>query len=297
MRSQDMTVGSTLGHEGRRTKLYGNNLTRWKSVSNVAKDVVDTVLRSLRILETLSARPGGAGVTELAVQEGVNKALVFRALASLVEGGWVVQDSASDKYQLSGTILRVAGRYYKGIGLNPIAASKLRPLADRTGCQVEFTRYFDGAPRVLIAIGPSHSPTGFQTVTHVGDRQSPHATAAGKVWLASLPDDQLSAYLQDYNFERFTSRTITDRDAMMEEIQQVRQQGFAYNDGEELEALFAVAVPVWHGWKEGALAGAIGLSSLQMGMGEEERKAATAAAQEKARELAEMLPTGDYLPR
>ena len=79
-----------------------------------------------------------------------------------------------------------------------------------------------------------------------------HATATGKVLLAfgerPLPPGTLKTY---------TSKTITNRAALLAELEDVRKGGYALNFGEREDDLHAVAAPVWG--SRGELAAIIGV--------------------------------------
>ena len=103
-----------------------------------------------------------------------------------------------------------------------------------------------------ITVDFAHSSSVVQSVAQLGRPSVGHATAAGKVMLAfgdvELPAEPFTAY---------TPRTITTRAALVEELERVRERGFADAREEREEGLAAIAAPVWD--SRGALAGIIGV--------------------------------------
>ena len=72
----------------------------------------------------------------------------------------------------------------------------------------------------------------------------PHVTAAGKVILAFLPEDLLEKYLEDGLYHRFTEKSLINPKMLREELDIIRERGYAENRGEyELEVM-AVASPI-----------------------------------------------------
>ncbi|GAA3776191.1 hypothetical protein GCM10022240_29650 [Microbacterium kribbense] len=69
-----------------------------------------------------------------------------------------------------------------------------------------------------------------------------HATAVGKVLLASRSDEEV-AKLVGRKLRAITEQTLIDRDLFFEELAAVRRQGYAINRGESLQDIRAVAVP------------------------------------------------------
>ena len=103
-----------------------------------------------------------------------------------------------------------------------------------------------------ITVDFAHSSSVVQSVAQLGRPSIGHATAAGKVMLAfgdvELPAEPFTAY---------TPRTITTRAALVDELERVRERGFADAREEREEGLAAIAAPVWD--SSGALAGIIGV--------------------------------------
>ena len=83
-----------------------------------------------------------------------------------------------------------------------------------------------------------------------------HATASGKVWLASLPRPEATAVLARQGLPRLASRTITSRGHLLAQLRNVRARGYAVVD-EELVDGRAVAAPIF---TAGHVVGAVAVS-------------------------------------
>lgn len=79
----------------------------------------------------------------------------------------------------------------------------------------------------------------------LGSRLPAHATAMGHVLLAYLPPPLLESYLASAPLGALTDRTITDRAVLRRNLQTVRRQGWAENDGESEKGVRTVAVPIF----------------------------------------------------
>jgi DNA-binding IclR family transcriptional regulator len=78
---------------------------------------------------------------------------------------------------------------------------------------------------------------------YLGGTYPLHASATGKLILAEHSDAEVEAELPK-NLESFTPHTVTSRDALIEELHQVREQGYAVLNDELEEGLFAAGCPV-----------------------------------------------------
>jgi DNA-binding IclR family transcriptional regulator len=79
---------------------------------------------------------------------------------------------------------------------------------------------------------------------HSGSRVPVHGSASGKLFLAGMTPAQRQRLLAHAPLEAFTPKTLTNLDALEEEIQQVKRQGFAFDNEEFLPGLLCVAVLV-----------------------------------------------------
>jgi len=71
-----------------------------------------------------------------------------------------------------------------------------------------------------------------------------HYSATGKSILAHLPEERVDAIIDEHGLPERTEQRITDSDALYEELETVREQGYARNDGEEVRGIRAVGAPI-----------------------------------------------------
>jgi IclR family acetate operon transcriptional repressor len=254
---------------------------------------VDAILRAFTIVEHLAERRDGLTVTALARLEDVNKALTHRALASLMQAGYVVQDEGSQRYRLTPRLLALAMGYYDALGLRGVAGPILQAAADATGCNAEFTRLMDGELRILMWVPPQQRVTGLRIVSRPGDTQAPHATAAGKIWLASLDEPELASWLDGRDLPALGPGTITTAPALREELRFVRDLGYALNREEDGHGVYALAVPIRT--PDQTYLGSLGLTRPFAGTTVETVTRLREVASEAAAHLGAVLPRGEEL--
>jgi DNA-binding IclR family transcriptional regulator len=102
------------------------------------------------------------------------------------------------------------------------------------------------------------SEAALAVTSEVGAVYVPYATAAGKVLLAHLPEQQRAEILSQFTFTGFTPRTITDQAALALHLNTVRQHGYAIDDEERYPAVRCVAAPIHN--HQGAVVAALSLS-------------------------------------
>ncbi|TAK01668.1 MAG: IclR family transcriptional regulator [Chloroflexota bacterium] len=203
-------------------------------------NAVRSVDRAAALLLALGESQGEAGVTELARRLGLHKSTASRLLATLQRRGLVEQDTETGKYRLGLVVIRLAERAERTLDLRSLALPELERLARLThetaglgvldGDQVLFVAQADGPN--LIAVGD-----------WTGRGSALHANASGKVLLASLAEREVLRIVRR-GLTRYTERTITDLEPLLEDLARARRRGYATALSELENGLTAVAAPV-----------------------------------------------------
>jgi DNA-binding IclR family transcriptional regulator len=200
---------------------------------------VQSVDRAVSMMEFLS-RNGWSGVTEVANELGIHKSTAYRLLTTLSDRGLVEQDTATGKYRLGMGVVLLASTVTADLDVLRCARSVCGRLSEQTQETVTLT-VLEGDEAVIIH--QTVPKTTALSVDWTGMHTPLHATAAGKVFLVHMPDDQRRRVLRR-PLERFTEKTIVDLEVMRDHIQAVREDGYGYT-AEELEVgLNAVGAPI-----------------------------------------------------
>jgi DNA-binding IclR family transcriptional regulator len=203
-------------------------------------NAVRSVDRAAALLLALGESHGEAGVTELARRLGLHKSTASRLLATLEKRGLVEQDDETGRYRLGLVVIRLAEKAERTLDLRAIAMPELDRLAratrETTGLGVA-----DGDQFLTVAQadGPNLVAVGDWT----GRGVPLHAVAAGKVILAAMPEREILKLVRR-GLDRFTDRTITQLEPLLEELARIRRRGYATAFGEFDPSLNAVAAPV-----------------------------------------------------
>jgi IclR family pca regulon transcriptional regulator len=123
-----------------------------------------------------------------------------------------------------------------------VARPHLAALAEDTGESATLTA--NSTPTTVEVVAQVDASRLVGITDWVGRRFPLHASAAGKLALAALPDDALEAYLAATPLAPITAHTITDRAAFRRHLAEVREQGYAASVDELEDGLTGLAVPV-----------------------------------------------------
>ncbi len=201
---------------------------------------VQSVDRAIDLLEIMTDLGGDAALSELATSSGLPLPTIHRLMRTLVLRGYARQ-LPSRRYTLGPRLIRLgesAGRQL-GAGARPHLERLVRELGESANLAM-----IDRDMAVYVAQASSrHS---MRTFTEVGRRVYCSCTGVGKAVLAQLPDTTVREIVGRTGMPAATDRSITDLDVLLGEMDKVREQGYAVDDGEQEIGVRCFAVPVPH---------------------------------------------------
>lgn len=206
--------------------------------TNEASNPVKGVQRALDIIGALQEH-GKVGVTELADLVGVSKGTVHCHLSTLRENGYVVKDEG--KYKLGLRFVDVSHFVLSQNELYDLITDEVDTLAEKSG---EVALFTVEEQHKGICLHKASGENAVKTELHVGYRNNLYHTAVGKAILAFKSGEERDRIMEDTEFESLTPNTVTDEDALREELKEVRESGFAYNRGETIPGLVGIGAPI-----------------------------------------------------
>ncbi|MFJ4188370.1 IclR family transcriptional regulator [Kitasatospora sp. NPDC089509] len=202
---------------------------------------VKSAVRTIEVLEYFAARPGLHSLADAQEALGYPKSSLYMLLRTLVDLGWVETDLTGTRYGIGVRALLVGTAYIDGDEAVAATRPVLDRLADDTTETVHLAR-LDGTDVVYLATRASQHY--LRPFTRVGRRLPAHATALGKALLATLPDEEVERLLPE-RLDPLTDHTHTSRAALLDDLREVRERGYATDREENTLGLccYAVAVP------------------------------------------------------
>jgi IclR family acetate operon transcriptional repressor len=200
---------------------------------------VQSIARALDLLELLADAGGTLSLSALASASGLPLPTIHRLMRTLLDRGYVRQDAAR-RYTLGSRLIRLGDTASRLLGgwLHPLLGQLVRATGETANLAM-----LDGDEIVYVAQAPS--PHQMRMFTEPGRRVRPHCTAVGKALLALRPAEQVRAALARTGMPAMTPATITDPELLLAQLEDVRERGYAVDDGEQEVGVrcFAVALP------------------------------------------------------
>lgn len=194
------------------------------------------------ILDCFSVDKPEIGVREIARMTGLTTSTVGRLMTAMKERGILNQNAATRGYSLGIRLLTWTGVYLTSLDIRTIAQPIMSELQQVT--QETISLYLrDGHDRVCVE--RLESPQTVRIVARLGRRLPLYAGSAGKAILAYLTDTMIKDIVEASSLTPFTARTITDPVVLHEELEKVRQKGYAFSHGEWIQDASGVAAPIF----------------------------------------------------
>jgi len=201
---------------------------------------LSSVANAIRLTKAFSESEYEMGISALAARLGLAKSTVHRLATTLVEYGMLEQNRESGRYRLGLALFELGTLVRRKMDVMSEAQGQIHALADLSGETVQLA-ILDHFSVLYIRIRESRQAVRMSS--GLGSRAPAHCTGVGKALLAWQPPEVVKAVI-DGGLKRFTENTIVEPQALLEELDSIRQKGYAIDD-EEIEAgLRCVAAPI-----------------------------------------------------
>lgn len=216
---------------------------------------------SIRVLDAIRSLGGEAETKELVDELSMAQSTVYKHLRTLEAEDLVVKHDG--RYRIGARCLEFGGVVRRYDHVFQTAKSDIQDMADETG-ELANLMFEDRGMGVYVYTARGENAVNIDT--GIGKRVHLNCTALGKALLSTMPDDRIDEIIDRRGLPRRTERTITDRDALMDEIARVRNEGVAYERNQRVEGICCVAAPIT---TEGKRRAAISVSGPERRMSED----------------------------
>ena len=194
-----------------------------------------TLLNIISVLD----REGPMGVTELADTLDIAKSTAHYHLSTLRQNGFVTKDGT--RYGLGLSFLRIGLQTRRREPLFEAAKAEIDKLADETGELAILSVEQRGMGVYLYKRG------GFDALdidAPIGGSATLHNRALGKAMLSRFDEDRVDEILDRHGLPKTAERTITAREELKRALQEVQNEGVAFNREESIDGIHGVGVPI-----------------------------------------------------
>ncbi|UOQ93356.1 IclR family transcriptional regulator [Halobacillus shinanisalinarum] len=201
------------------------------------------VERALTILELISAKDSPVSLAEVSQELGIAKSTTHRIMEALKIKGFIELVEGTEKYQVGLKAIEVGMSSLTKWNLVDIVTPYLRQLALDLN-ETAFLAVYDNGD--VVYLYKAEANQSVRTTAELGTRKPIHSTGLGKAIVSTFHIEEVDRVLTKKGMPKFTERTITDRQAYLEELSHVRQNGYSMDDEEAEVGLTCIAVPIFN---------------------------------------------------
>jgi len=219
--------------------------------------------KAFQVLRLIARKPDGLTLSDVARESGIGKSTVHGIVSALEEEGALMRDPRTKKFTLGVTVFELGRSAHARIDVKDAA----RPFMEELMAQIQES-VFLGVRNLdhVTILDIVESSQNLKITSPVGTMIPLLAGATGKLFLAAMPDGQVTELLRDKKLPRYTEHTITDQRRYLQEIRKVRRDGVAFDDEEYISGVRAAAAPIKAG---GQLMSAIWVVGFKPSMSDE----------------------------
>ncbi|WP_084544076.1 IclR family transcriptional regulator domain-containing protein [Paenisporosarcina indica] len=202
-------------------------------------DFIQSLDRGLQVIQAFSQNNKALKISDVSKITGLSRPTARRILLTLEHLGFA--ESSNGVFSLTARTLSLGYTYLSSNNKWNIAHSFMRDFVNKTGesCSISI---LDGTDIIYVARVSTKRIMSINL--DVGSKLPAYATSMGHVLLANLPKEELEKYLTSLNLEKFTDKTILDKDQLRITLEDVLEKNWGGVDQQFEEGLRSIAVPL-----------------------------------------------------
>jgi DNA-binding IclR family transcriptional regulator len=213
------------------------------------------VQRATEILDFLGEGP--RSLSETARRFNVHRSTVLRQLQTLEEAGFVLR-RGNGHYSIGPKMISIAQQALDSLDLRAVAHDEIRKLHGHTGNTVHLAQLIEAT---VMYVDKVEGQNNVRMYSRIGKTVLPHCTGVGKAILSQLPVSRRDAVLAGIEWKAYTPRTVPSREALDEQLEVIKAQGWCVDDGEFEDFINCIAVPITN--SSASIVGAISLTAIK----------------------------------
>ena len=209
------------------------------------RNLNSTVLNAVEVLE-LFEDTEELSVSAIAERMDMPLSTTHRLLSTLVYTGMMNQNPDTGRYRLGIKCYLLGMRVPLTAQLRDASINPMTELSKRYGEVVNVVTH-DGAGHVIPVAKAKARNSSFSPLGSFEDTRELQVTSCGKCLLAYMSPQDLENTISQLSFARYTENSIVTPRQLKEELEQIRQQGYAREDEEGERGRYCCGAPIFIG--------------------------------------------------
>lgn len=206
------------------------------------RKTIASVTKAIDVINHLAYAEKELGVTEISEDLGTGVSATYHLLNTLRECKIIEQNEKTKKFKLSLRLWQLGMRAFGQNDLSICLKPYIKELKELTGETANLTVLDD---KRIVYIAQEESDKPIKMFTQVGASASLHATGSGKIFLAYQSDEKRNSLIDKLELTRYTEHTLTEKDALLEKLDEIRENGYGFDEEERNIDVFCIGAPIF----------------------------------------------------
>jgi DNA-binding IclR family transcriptional regulator len=201
--------------------------------------------RALELIDILEKAGKPLSVAELGKLLNVNRTTLYATLNTFVARDYLEKDPSTGFYSIGLRPVEIGLGYRRKYPFMQMMDAQALHISTKWNLQVNIG-VFKTPDRVIVL--STYSPGGVPGTSYLffpANVNFPaYATSLGKVFLCEMEEEELNSTLDKIDLRPLTSRTYTDKTALIQHLKELKETGFCYEDNEFMENIRCLGVGI-----------------------------------------------------
>lgn len=200
-----------------------------------------TVGKAMQVLDQVASFQRPVRFSELLANSPFPKPTLYRFVQTLTNQGMLTFDAERQTYSMGIRLVSLAHSAWRHSSLAPVARPYIEDLAAKVGEAVHLAQLDNGH---VLFVDKCKVSDHFETLAQAGKIAPGYCTGVGKAILAFMPEAEQKRALDQQSYAACTPFTLTNRAALVLELEKVKTFGVAYDREEHEQGIISIACPI-----------------------------------------------------
>ena len=200
-----------------------------------------SLLRGLTIMEQFFKSSDTLGISDLSRLTGLHKSTVHRLVTTLEECRWL-RRTKGDRFQIGIKPVILGHKGGDQVSSLSITHEYLTQLRDHLQETTVLTMMINDE---TTCVDKASSHQRLSCTSEIGRIYPCHAGATGFAVLLGMDEEEARAHLERHELVRYTERTVTDIERLMERYRLEKARGYSLASGQVDPGITGIAMPIW----------------------------------------------------
>jgi len=204
---------------------------------------VPNLERGLLIIELLATVKRGLTLAEITETLSLTKTTAFRVVSTLIFKNYLQKNETTKKITLSRKMLTLGISSMNEQSIVEVSIDVMRALRDELKESVMLGVLLGSKGAILEQVLSSYP---VKLSVEQGTQFSLHSSVGGKCILANLSKEEADKILKEITLTSFTKNTITSKKEFKNQLKEVKDLGYAIDNGEDIQGIHCVGAPIFN---------------------------------------------------